>query len=224
MVQLTLSNLKLEDLKPCIHLHENPVSSYEWTIVDAVSLTEREVIQLSEITSHLINHDTALMNEATIWSRAIYPLLLLAEQEGIEAWAQVSLYGKYNKLELFGTADGVLGKSIAGRLESPYLIVIEAKKGIEAANPVFQLYGELLAAAYQNWTNDRQPRQEIFGCYTIGDMWKFLRAEVEGFEEDRPTLRVEYSREYVEKLEASHIFKILKTIVANYLTTKSSRK
>jgi hypothetical protein len=162
------------------------------------------------------------MNEATIWSRAIYPLLLLAEQGEIEAWAEVSLYGKYNKVELFGIADGVLGKSIAGRIESPYLIVIEAKKGIEAANPVFQLYGELLAAAYQNWVNDQQPQQEIFGCYTIGDTWKFLRAEVEGFEEDLPTLRVEFSREYVEKLEAETIFKILKKIVGHSIKLTSS--
>jgi hypothetical protein len=217
MIQLSLSNLKLEDLKPYFNLQEKSIAAYDWTKVDSVLLTERETLQIQEIVSHLINHDTVLMNEATIWARAIYPLLLLAEQAEIEAWAEVSLYGKYNQVELFGIADGVLGKSIAGRIESPYLVVIEAKKGIEASNLVFQLYGELLAAAYQNWTNDRNPQQEVFGCYTIGDTWKFLRAEIEGFETDKPTLRVEYSREYVEKLEAEQIFKLLKRIITNYI-------
>lgn len=216
MRQLALSNLKLEDLKSYFHLQENSIAAYEWTIVNSVVLTERETRQIQEIVFHLTNHDTALMNEATIWARAIYPLLLLAETGDIEAWAEVNLYGKYNQVELLGTADGLLGKSIAGRIESPYLIVVEAKKGIEASNPVFQLYGELLAAAYQNWIYNQELKQQVFGAYTIGDTWKFLRAEVEGFEEDKPTLRVESSREYVEKLEAESIFKILKTIVRNY--------
>jgi hypothetical protein len=222
MIQLTLSNLKLEDLKPYFQLQEKSIAAYEWTNIESIFLTERETIQIQEIVSHLINHDTVLMNEATIWARAIYPLLLLAEQRDIEAWAEVSLYGKYNQVELLGIADGVLGKSIAGRIESPYLVIIEAKKGIEAANPVFQLYGELLAAAYQNWTHDHKPQQEIFGCYTIGDTWKFLRAEIEGFETDKPILRVEYSREYVEKLEAEQIFKLLKRIIANYVELTKS--
>ncbi|MCB1193396.1 MAG: hypothetical protein H7A23_23315 [Leptospiraceae bacterium] len=46
--------------------------------------------------------------------------------------------------------------------------------------------------------------------------WKFLRAEVEGIDMDIPILRVECSREYVEKLEAELIFRILKSIVEKY--------
>lgn len=224
MSKLALSNLTLEDLKSLIKLQEHRIAAYEWTKVDAIVITDRERRQLQEITSHLVNHDTALMNEATIWSRAIYPLLLLAEQADIEAWAEVSLYGKFNQVELFGTADGVLGKSVAGRIESPYLIVIEAKKGIEAANPVFQLYGQLLAAAYQNWLNNHHPQQEVFGCYTIGDTWKFLKAEIKGIEDDLPTLSVEFSREYVEKLEAETIFKMLKKIVNHYVNLSEKQE
>ncbi|MCY7320294.1 MAG: hypothetical protein LH660_00425 [Phormidesmis sp. CAN_BIN36] len=57
---------------------------------------------------------------------------------------------------------------------------------------------------------------EIFGCYTIADTWKFLRAEIENIDTEQPTMSLEYSREYVEKLETETIFKILKTIVARY--------
>ncbi|MEM8638099.1 MAG: hypothetical protein AAGG51_04650 [Cyanobacteria bacterium P01_G01_bin.54] len=217
--QLNFSQLTLADLKPLIHLQEKAIAPYPWTHVDAVELTAREVNQIHEICSHLINHDTALMNEATIWSRAIYPLLLLAEQDDIAAWAEVSLQADYPNFKLAGIVDGILGRSIAGRVESPYLVVIEAKKGIESENPVFQLYGQLLAAAYQNWQNNQKSTQEIYGCYTIGDTWKFLRAQVSGLETERPSLRVESSREYVEKLEAELIFKLLKRIVAQYLQT-----
>jgi hypothetical protein len=111
---------------------------------------------------------------------------------------------------------------VAGRLEAPFLVLIEARRGIEATNPVCQLYGGLLAAAYQNWCHDRPDYPiTVFGCYTIGDTWKFLRAEVEGFEADRPKLRVEPSREYGEKFEAAHIVRILKHIVTQRIVTET---
>jgi hypothetical protein len=96
-------------------------------------------------------------------------------------------------------------------------VVVETKKGVEGQNPVFQLYGQLLAAAYLNWVNDPCPQQEIFGCYTIADTWKFVRAELEGIETERPTMRLEYSREYSEKYDAETILKILKSIVAKHV-------
>ncbi|BAP54503.1 hypothetical protein THII_0206 [Thioploca ingrica] len=68
--------------------------------------------------------------------------------------------------------------------------------------------------AHLNWENDGNEPQEIFGCYTIADSWKFLRVEMVGITTDIPTMRIEYSREYVEKLEAEIIFKILKRIVS----------
>jgi hypothetical protein len=35
--------------------------------------------QVARITAYLFNYQLNLMNEATIWSRAIYPLLMAAE-------------------------------------------------------------------------------------------------------------------------------------------------
>lgn len=80
------------------------------------------------------------MNEATIWARGIYPLLLLAEQGNIEAWAGVAMRATYPQFEIEGIADGVLGKCVSGFIETPYLIVVEAKRGLEAPNRVYQLY------------------------------------------------------------------------------------
>ncbi|CAK0761964.1 hypothetical protein CCP3SC15_270027 [Gammaproteobacteria bacterium] len=107
----------------------------------------------------------------------------------------------------------MLGKSYAGRMDAPYLVVIEAKRSIEAQSPVAQCYAQMLAAARLNWEQDNYQPQEIFGCYTIADTWTFIRAEVESIDADKPVMRLETSREYVEKLEAETIVRILKKIV-----------
>jgi hypothetical protein len=177
------------------------------------SVTPREQQQLQMITAYLLNYQLNLMNEATIWSRAIYPLLLLAESEPIQAWAQVPLKATYPGFELEGFADGVLGHVLAGTIDAPYLIVVEAKRGLEAQNPQFQLYGTMLAAAWQNQQRIPHESQEIYGCYTIGDNWTFAHGIVAGFEADKPTLTVRFSREYAERLEAATILHILKYIV-----------
>ncbi|MGK7873337.1 MAG: hypothetical protein AB4426_08490 [Xenococcaceae cyanobacterium] len=217
MAKLKLSEVTLADLRRFINLQEEGVEAYEWTQVDLASLSETEQQRLQYLKSDLLNYQIHLMNEATIWSRAIYPLLLLAEQKPIQAWAGVTLQAQYAKFEIEVIADGILGKATAGFVESPYLVVVEAKRGVEGDNPLFQLYGQILAAAHLNWSKDGHQPQEIFGCYTIADSWTFLRAEVEGIEAEKPKIQVEYSREYVEKIEAETILKILKGIVSKYV-------
>lgn len=217
MEKLILSKLSLTELKAVIHLQEGKIANHSWTQIETISLTNYELERIQDIQSHLWNEDTHLMNEATIWARGIYPLLLLAERSSIRAWAAVPLQAQYPQFEIDAIADGVLGKVVMGRVEHPYLVVIEAKKGIDNQTPVFQLYGQLLAAAYLNWVHDTKPKQEIFGCYTIADIWKFVRAEIEGIDADKPTMRLEYSREYSEKLEAETILKILKMITIKFI-------
>ncbi len=216
MEKLTFSKLSLTDLKRWVTLQEGPIASYEWLQIDSISLTDHEQRQLQDIQSRLLNYDTQLMNEATIWARGIYPLLSIAEQGSIQAWAQVAMQAQYANFEIEGIADGVLGNTVAGRLESPYVVVVETKKGIEGQNPVSQLYGQLLAAAHLNWEPEKPARQEIFGCYTIADTWKLVRAQIDGIDSEKPLMHIEFSREYVEKLEAETILKVLKKMVNKY--------
>ncbi len=58
--------------------------------------------------------------------------------------------------------------------------------------------------------------QEIFGCYTIADVWTFVRAKISEIDSDRPVMVIENSREYSENWEAEMILKILKSIVGGY--------
>ncbi len=215
--KLTFSELTRTELRRFVRIQEKEIADYPWTDVDSIALDAREQEQLREIKSHLLNYDTGLMNEATIWARAIYPLLLLAERDSVQAWAGVSLQASYAGFELEGVVDGTLAKCAAGLVETPYLVVLEAKRGLEAKNPLFQLYGQMLAAARMNWESDGGESREMFGCYTIADTWKFLRAEIRGMDDDKPFMLLEYSREYVEKLEAETIFKILKCIVSSHV-------
>jgi len=217
MSKLTFATISLDDLKSFIHLDEGTVGNYVWNDVSSIVLTEHEQQRVAEVSAYLLNRDTTLMNEATVWGKAIFPLLTLAEQNDIEVWAEVILKAQYKAFSLEGVADGVLGKSVIGRVEAPYLVVVEGKKGIDAQSPVYQLYSQILAAAHLNWEIDSHDLQEVFGCYTIGDVWKFVRAEVSGITGDRPTLKTEYSREYVEKLEAETILKLLKGVVQRHL-------
>ena len=224
MPKLKLSSLNLDTLQSVVDIQEHPIDDYPWLVTDHVTLSSDDEQQLQAIVRRLRRSSTNLLNEATVWGKAIFPLLLLAEHNSIEAWAEVPLSAQYPQFELDGVADGVLGRGLAGRLTTPYLVMIEAKRGIDGENPIFQLYGQLLCGAWKNWKQNQQDPQEIFGCYTIGQTWQFVRAEIcgvgedadEGMQNSRPRLTVEYSQEYPEKTEAEAIAKILKSIVQRY--------
>lgn len=218
MKKLNLSDLTANDLKILVQIEEKGIGPYFWTNVAQVRISDATKIQIEGIIARLLNYETSLMNEATIWARAIYPLLALAEAGHIQAWAEVSLSAKYPHVELQGVIDGVLGNSVAGMIEAPYLVMVEAKRGLEGRNPRYQLYGAILTAARLNWEADQGSEQEIFGAYTIGDSWTFIRALVQEIDTDRPQMTLESSREYVEKIEAETILKILKQIVEKRLT------
>ena len=216
MCTYALSQLTEETLNALVTLYEKDGSVETWEKMQ-VSLTAEESGILDYFKSDAHRDHLPIMNEATIWSRAIYPLLLLAEQGPIQAWASVPLTAAYHTFELEGEADGALAPSVGGRIQPPYLVVHEAKRGVNASNPQFQLYGEMLAAAWLNWKKDANPEQQIFGCYTITDDWTFVRGSVSEIDGERPVLHVEFSPRYSGVLEAERIVQLLKFIVAKRL-------
>lgn len=215
MQTFKFSELTADSLNSIVALQDQGVVPERWSKLN-VSLTRQERQQVKAVSSSLLDHRVVLMNEATIWSRAIYPLLVLAEQGRLEAWAQLPLKAQYPGFRLEGIADGVVGDNISGVTKSYHLIVVEAKRGLEAQDPQIQLYGAMLAAARLNWEQDSRVPQEIFGCYTIADNWTFMHGLVSEMEADRPAMTVASSREYAEKIEAEAIFRILKFITGKY--------
>ena len=176
-------------------------------------LVEKDILQIGLLRERLREDLLSLMNEATVWDRAIYPLLAMAEQRPCTAWSQINLGAVFKEFSLTGYVDGVVGMSRAGHLVAPYLIVVEAKKRLEANNPQLQVYGAMLAAAKLNWEHKEIEPQTIYGCYTINDTWTFLRGQAECFMADKPRLTVGLSREYSERAEAETILQILKAII-----------
>src|SRR5262249_24060427 len=117
------SELTAESLNSIVTINEKGVTTDLWDKIE-VSLTRQERQQVKVVVSSLLNQSVALMNEPTIWSRAIYPLLMLAEQGRLSAWTQLPLKAQYNRFMLEGIADGVIGHNISGITKSLYLIVV----------------------------------------------------------------------------------------------------
>ena len=216
MCTYTFSQLSEETLKTLVTLHEEDGAPEVWEKMQ-IALTTDEVRRLNDLKSTLHRRNLLGMNEATLWARAIYPMLVLAEQGSVQAWSSVSLRAEYPTFKLEGEADGALAPAVAGRIRPPYLIVHEAKRGIKASEPQFQLYGEMLAAAWLNWQSDSNAEQEIFGCYTVNDIWIFVRGLVTDIETEKPTLAAEFSFIYDGISDAENIVQLLKFIVANQI-------
>jgi hypothetical protein len=217
MTALSFSKLTLEDLTHCVNLQSHGHHNHDWLQTEGIELSADELAEIQRLQLKIGRSQPHLLNEATVWAKLVFPLLALAEQDSIAAWSEVILTAQYANFRLEGIADGVLGQAPLGYLETPYFVVVEAKKGLGAETPQFQLYGQLLAAAHMNWQRDRQDPQEIFGCYTIATTWTFCRAVVQNLDSDRPTLILEMSEELSEKFEADRILKLLKRILKKVL-------
>ena len=148
------SEISFAELKQYVQLIEQDNVSYNWDDTASVTLSKKEIRFIRQIVGYIHELPVLLLNEATIWARAVYPLLMLAETKTIRAWAELPLSCQYKQFSLEGLVDGVLGKSYAGRMDTPYLVVIETKRGVEGKSPVAQSYAQMLAAARLNWESD----------------------------------------------------------------------
>ncbi len=169
MCTYTFSQLSEETLKTLVTLKGRYVPAEEWDNMQ-IALTEDECQRLEVLKSTLRGRHLFVMNESTLWARAIYPMLVLAEHGYVQAWSGVPLKAAYPTFSLEGEADGALAPSLGGRIQSPYLIVHEAKRGLNAPDPLYQLLGEMLAAARLNWEQDANPEKfsDVTPSLTLG--------------------------------------------------------
>jgi hypothetical protein len=209
------SELTSDSINRIATIKEKGVTPDFWDKM-APGLTEEEQRGVEIVVSSLQNKPVIQMNEATIWSRAIYPLLVLAEQGRLEAWARLPLEAEYPGFGLKGIADGVVGYNISGLAKSLCLVMVQVKQESGAQDPLIELFGVMLAAARLNWKLDNRGDQEIYGCYTIADNWIFVHGLVTDIEAQRPTMTVALSRAYSGTTKAWTILRILKSITARF--------
>ena len=220
MKTYSFSELSEDILRELVELHIQIDMSDNWDALQEEDLTAAEVAQIDYHKSILRNLNLVVLNESTLWARAIYPLLVLAEHAYIRAWTGVPLRATYPSFQLEGVADGALAPDAAGKPRQPYFIVYAAKRGVNAPDPRVQLYGQMLAASRLNWEHDAEPsnaEQEIFGCYAVSGSWNFVRGIVGDIDTEKPTFTAACSREYHGIFEAEAIVQLLKTIVAKQL-------
>ncbi|MEM7538086.1 MAG: hypothetical protein AAF639_38315 [Chloroflexota bacterium] len=195
-----------------------------WDQSDGEVLSDDDAFIVHYLSSRMATERMSMMNEATLWARVHYQLLTLAETDEIKAWSEVSMEASFPSTSpdftLSGEADGVLGWSTSGFLNTPYLVVVEAKRGLEAKDPRYQLYGQLIATAKLNSqrNNDEQHEYVLYGCYTVAENWTFVRAMISALETNHPSIDVILSREYSSRFETELIPKILKRIVREATT------
>lgn len=219
MALYALAQLSLLQLQELAEIEDRGVLPELWEAREQGLLTEQEKQGLSLVRKSLLTTKTLLLNEATIWARAIYPLLTMAERENIRAYSEVSLAATTARGELRGAVDGALARmDIEGKPSSPYLLIVEAKRGVEGSEPVAQLLGGLLCAAWNNHKHQPRTEQVLYGVYTVADVWTFLRASVTRLDSDRPLITATASREYYEQTEAGTIVLLLKSITTELLT------
>jgi hypothetical protein len=218
MATYALGTLTLDQLRELVEIQDRGIQQAAWTAREQGELGERERVMLSVVHDHLSSTKAHLLNEATIWARAIYPLLALAERDNVRAYAEVSLSAVLPRGELRGEIDGALATmGVNSQAIAPYLVVVEAKRGVEGNDPVAQLLGAMLCAAWQNQRRSPRLEQRLYGAYTIADVWNFVECTVSGLDGERPLLTTTGSREYTERSEADRILLLLKSLVAEAL-------
>src|SRR5262245_47481006 len=93
MTKLSLASVTLDDLSRLAAMESRGVTQDPWDgAIEA--LDEGTLVQLRYLTAKLAQAQPTTLNEATIWSRAVYPLLELAEIDRVRAWAEVALVAK----------------------------------------------------------------------------------------------------------------------------------
>jgi len=121
--------------------------------------------------------------------------------------------------DLVGVADGVLAREggLGGEPKPPLLLVVEAKRAVDATDPAPRLLGALYIALRVGPAAAATTRVS-FGCYTVGDTWTFARATLTDVDA-APRVVVDWSREYTERNEAGAILRILSAIVRGDLAS-----
>jgi len=219
--KLPLASITLDDLRGLALLRGHGLTRDPWEAFAAAELEPGDAPQLDVLAKRLQAPFAVTVNESTVWARAIYPLLALAETQAVHAWSQVPVEAADGRTDaqITGVVDGVLASEgpLSGVPEVPYLLVLEAKRGMDATDPRPQLLAALLATAWRHGAAARA-EVEVFGCYTVADIWTFVRAVLRPVDASPPwTMDLSYSREYAERAEAAAILKIVRAIVRHGL-------
>lgn len=212
MVKRQLSQFGRAELDQIAEVVDEEIRDEPWATFEKSALTSDDEQQIAQVLRRYRGIHVSLINEATLWSRLVYPLLLTAERDSIKAWSEVPISAQVGDNEIQGIVDGALAAGGADAPRAPLLLIMEAKRGTEASNPIYPLYAALLCVGWNATRAQGTEEHTCHGCFTIADTWTFVTARVQAGKGGRPRMTLRSSREYSEKLEAPAILSVLKGI------------
>jgi hypothetical protein len=219
VVKKQLSQFSRTELAQIADVVDEEIRDEPWATFEHGVLSGEDQQQIAQVLRRYRGLHVVLINEATVWSRLVYPLLLTAERDPIKAWAEVPVAAQIGEVDIAGTVDGALAAG-ADAPRVPLLLLVEAKRGTEASNPIVPLYAALLCVGWNEIQARGGGEHLCYGCFTIADTWTFVEACVAAEAGGRPRIRLRSSREYAEKLEAHLIVSILRGIEDQWLAKR----
>lgn len=120
MQRINSAQVTPDTLYTIVAVQDHGLRSSPWDQLALAELTPDELSATERLSADLRRYHPSLVNEATVFARSIYPLLALAEAEGVQALAGVPLSAQAGGFELAGIADGALGRAVAGELRAPF--------------------------------------------------------------------------------------------------------
>jgi len=216
MVTLTLSAIDMQTISSqAAHLRVLPVADEPWAGWERAELSPEILRGVGDLLGRVRRFNTARANEATLWSRVIYPLIELAEQGEVLAWSQVAVSAKHPTLDLVisGVIDGAFAADDLGQPAAPFFLVVEAKRGIDASDPLPQVVGAMLAAGLAGPTAADGARPEVYGAFVVTDKWTFLRGVITADAAGALSFTLTPSREYAVRHESPAIVAVMRAIL-----------
>jgi hypothetical protein len=216
MVTLTLSTLDMQTISSQAgHVRVLPVSDEPWEKWERVLAPSEVQRGVDDLLARLRRFNTARANEATLWSRVIYPLMELAERGDVMAWSQVTVSAQHptRDLAIAGVIDGAFARDDLGQPGAPYFLVVEAKRGIDASDPLPQVVGAMFAAAMTQLEKRNPATHEMYGAFVVTDKWTFLRGVLAMDVAGTLSMELTPSREYAVRHESPAIVAVMSAII-----------
>ncbi len=220
MLSLALSTLDMKTLSvQAARLRMLPVGDDPWAAWERAPLSAEVLRGVGDVLARVRRFNTARANEATLWSRVIYPLMELAERGEVLAWSQVPITARHPTLDLVisGVIDGAFASDDLGQPGVPYLLVVEAKRGIDASDPLPQVVGAMLAAGLSGLSPTNGGRKEVFGAFVVTDKWTFLQGTIATDAAGALAMTLAPSREYAVRHESPAIVAVMGAIIERQL-------
>ena len=216
MTTLTLSSLDMQTLSAqAAQVRVLSIADEPWAAWERRELSPDAMRGVGDVLGRVRRFNTARANEATLWARVIYPLMELAERDDVVAWAQVTVSARHpaRDVVITGVIDGAFARDDLGQPGAPYFLVVEAKRGIDASDPLPQVAGAMLAAGLCRPPAEGGGPVEVFGAFVVTDKWTFLRGTITADAAGALTLTLAPSREYAVRHESPAIVAVMGAII-----------